>query len=214
MLEQLKKEVVRIAKLADDNGLCKHGSGNFSIRDEDSGYIVITPSAVSRDELTYEHVCVIDLDGKIIEKMESVRPSSESLMHLEVYKTRSDLKSIAHTHSKFATTFAVLDKEIPPITYESIAYGAKLPIAPYGRPGTVDLAKSIVEPLKESDCCLMSKHGVLATSVNNLYDAFLKAVYIEEVAEIYYRAITINPGIGGISQDEFDKWAYPEEIEQ
>ena len=37
MLEELKKQVVKYALQADRSGLCKHRSGNFSVRDPKTG---------------------------------------------------------------------------------------------------------------------------------------------------------------------------------
>ncbi|MBQ6356523.1 MAG: class II aldolase/adducin family protein, partial [Solobacterium sp.] len=56
MLEELKSEVVRIAKKAQNNGLCKHKSGNVSARDPETGYVCITPSGVDRDYLTPDQI--------------------------------------------------------------------------------------------------------------------------------------------------------------
>ncbi|GAA0736482.1 class II aldolase/adducin family protein [Clostridium oceanicum] len=216
MLEDLKKRLVDIAKKADKEGLCKHKSGNFSIRDSKTGNIVVTPSGVSREDLTYEDICVVDINANLIEAKAKVKPTSELLMHLEVYKCRDDVMGIVHTHSKMATAFSVLNKEIPPIVYEVINVAGSngtIPVAPYARPGTVKLSKSIINPIKKSDGCLMANHGALAVS-NNIEDAFLKACYIEEVAEIYYSALMINKGAEPetIPLEELSKWKYPDEI--
>ena len=111
MLENLKEIVVEVAKKAQNIGLCKHKAGNFSIRDKETGYIVITPSAVDREKLTVDDVCVVDIDANLIEVKTDVRPTSEILMHLQAYKSRPDLHAVAHTHSKYATMFAVLRKK-------------------------------------------------------------------------------------------------------
>lgn len=214
MLEDLKKSVVEVAKKAQDIGLCKHKAGNFSIRDKETGYVVVTPSGIDREKLIYKDVCVVDLDANLIEAETGLKPTSELLMHLEVYKTREDVHSIVHTHSKFATMFAVLEKEIKPVIYEVLSYGGKVPVAPYGRPGTIELAKSIVEPMKISDVCLMSKHGVLAVDKEDIHEALLKAIYVEEVAEIYYGTLMLN-GLKEpdyISDEEIAKWKYPDQI--
>ncbi|MDM8312489.1 MULTISPECIES: class II aldolase/adducin family protein [Clostridium] len=217
MLEGLKIKLTEIAKRADADGLCKHKSGNFSIRDESTGYVLVTPSGVSRDKLTTNHICVVDIDMNLIEVNEDVRPTSELLMHVEAYKCRPDVKAIVHTHSKFATAFSVLNKEIPPIVYEIVnIVGGEgiIKVAPYARPGTADLANSIKKPIKDADACLMANHGVLAVSKESIDDAFLKASYVEEVAEIYYRTLLINGGKEPktIAQSELGKWSYPEQI--
>lgn len=216
MLEELKKEVVKIAQEADRSGLCKHRSGNFSIRDGESGYVVVTPTGVDREELTYHDICVVDLEANVIEAVTGLRPTSEILMHLEIYKTRSDVFSIAHTHSRIATSFAVLNKPIPAIIYECANLGLKdavIPVAPYGRPGTRALSDSVIEPIKRADCILLEAHGVVAVD-KDPEEALLKAHYVEELAEIYYRALEIGKGQEpkAFSSEELEKWEYPSEI--
>ena len=93
MLESLKKDVVQIAKRAQKDGLCKHLSGNFSARDKETGYVVITPTQVDRELLTARDMVVLDLDANVVENLSGLRPTSESLMHLQIYKTR-DRKSV------------------------------------------------------------------------------------------------------------------------
>lgn len=217
MLETLKKEVCEIAKRAQRDGLCKHKSGNFSARDMQSGYIVITPTSVDRELLTPRDMVVMDLDANVRENLSGLRPTSESLMHLMIYRQKPKAVAIAHTHSAYATTFALLNKSIPAIVYEVANLGltkARVPVAPYGRPGTPDLADSVIEACRESDSFLLEKHGVVAVDDRDIYEAFLKVAYIEELAELYYLALTANGGKEPDSfvQDELQQWAYPKEI--
>ncbi|NTW71139.1 MAG: class II aldolase/adducin family protein [Eubacteriaceae bacterium] len=216
MLEALKKQVVEIAKSAEKCGLCKHRAGNFSIRDEETGYVVVTPSGVDRDELTYHDICVTDLDANVIEAVTKLKPTSELLMHLAIYKTRPDVNAVAHTHSRFATAFAVLNKPIPAIVYEVAVLGLKdgiIPVAPYGRPGTYGLSDSVANAVKRADCVLMESHGVVAVD-KSPKEALLKANYIEELAEIYYRALMANGGKEPktLPMEELQLWEYPKEI--
>ncbi|QAT39112.1 class II aldolase/adducin family protein [Clostridium sp. JN-9] len=214
MLENLKKQVVAVAQEADRKGLCKHGSGNFSIRDKETGYVLVTPTGVPREELTYHDICVVDMNGNVIEIETDVKPTSEVFMHLEAYKCRPEVISVVHTHSRFATTFAVLNKEIPPMVYEAMVYGGVVKVAPYGRPGTKELAESIIEPLKHGDACLLEQHGVVTVDSSDIKKALLKAFYVEEVAEIYYGALVINGGKEPkvIPASEFTAWKYPKDV--
>lgn len=217
MLEALKKQVAAYALQAERMGLCKHRSGNFSIRDEETQLVCITPTGMDREDMSYHDIVVMRTDAEVVEAETGQRPTSESLMHLMVYQTRPDVRAIAHTHSKIATAFAVLNKPIPAIVYEIMMLGCKegyIPVAPYGRPGTPALAASIIEPLKISDVALMEKHGVIAVDSKNLKEALLKASYVEELAEIYLTTLTI---LGGkepqtVPKSELQKWEYPKEI--
>ncbi len=204
MLENLKKQVVEIAIRADESGLCKHRSGNFSLKDPETGYIAITPSGVAREDLTYKDIAIVDIEGNIIDLETNVKPTSELLMHLMAYKCREDAYGVVHTHSHYATAFAVQSKEIQPVVFEALHYGAKTPIAKYGQPGTQDLADSIIEPLKTADVCLLEKHGVL-TVADSLEEAYLKAQYVEDTAEIYYYSLQIGGEPEPVSQSEFDE---------
>lgn len=217
MLEALKKQVVQYALEADHLGLCKHRSGNFSVRDPETNLVCITPTGMDREEMTYHDVVVMDMEAKVIEAKTGHRPTSESLMHLRAYKARPEINAVVHTHSKFATSFSILKKPIPAVVYEIMNLGCTkgyIPVADYGRPGTTALAESIVEPLKISDVALMASHGVIAVD-KVLKEALLKAGYVEEMAEIYYRTLTIL-GNGQepptVPSEELQKWAYPKEI--
>ena len=215
MLETLKEQVVAVAKEAERLGMCRHKSGNFSIYDPETGYVVITPSGVARDVLGTEHVCVMDLWGKVIERAAEVKPSSEAMMHLYIYKERKDIRAIVHTHARYSTAFSIMNKPIMPIVYECAYLGktGTVPVAPYGRAGTVDLARKVAEVMKEYDCCLMESHGAIAAD-KDMDAAFLKAQYVEEIAEMYY--ITLAAGNGAephaLPVEELQKWAYPKEI--
>lgn len=183
MLLELKKMLVNIAKKAEKEGFCKCKSGNFSIRDKETGYILITPSGVSREILNENDIIILDKCGKIIENLSLYKPSSESLMHIKIYENRPDVYGICHTHATFATAFAVQKKEIIPVVLESVYYGIKVPIAKYARTGTVELANSVVEPLKNTNACLLEKHGVVTVG-KDIEEAFLNMEYVEEVAKI------------------------------
>ena len=217
MLESLKKDVCEIAKRAQKDGLCKHRSGNFSARDKETGYVVITPTSVDREILTQRDMIVMDMEANVIENLSGLKPTSESLMHLMIYKTRPDANAIAHTHSMYGTTFALLNKPIPAIVYEVANLGltkARVPVAPYGRPGTTDLANSVIEACQEAESFLMESHGVVAFDSKDIYEAFLKAAYIEELAQLYYNALTVSNGVEpkAFKQEELQKWEYPKEI--
>lgn len=217
MLEKLREEVCQVAKRAQADGLCKHRAGNFSARDEETNYVVITPSGIDREQLTVRDLIVIDREANIIENTSQLKPTSETLMHLAIYDARPDAHAIVHTHSLFATTFAVLRRPIPAIVYEVSMLGltqARIPVAPYGRPGTEDLARKVVASCHEAECFLLEKHGAVAFDANSIDEAYLKAAYVEEIAHLYHNVLTVSGGVEPehFSQQELADWKYPEQI--
>lgn len=211
MLEFYKRQVIDYALRAQRDGLCKHKSGNFSVRDPETGYICITPTGVDREKLTEEDIVVLDQDLVILE---GAKPSSETMMHVEIYKMRPDVFAICHTHAKMGTAFSVLGKPLPAIIYEVAGFHldeGQIPVAPYGRPGTPELAQKVAETAKHSDLMLMEKHGTIAVGPD-MDTAYLNVNYIEEIAEIYYYTLVIGRGAEPPSFDveELRRWQYPQ----
>ena len=197
MLEEQKKIVLHEARRAEELGLCRHRSGNFSLRDKESGLICLTPAGVDRTAMTVADIVVVDGTGKVMEAAAGRRPTSEVLMHLAAYDARPDIGAVVHTHSRFAQVCAVLRQEIPAVVAEMAHLGCKkgrIPVAPYARSGSPELAASVAEPLKESDAILLASHGVLTVDAASLAEALLKAAYVEEIAEVYCHARLLSQG--------------------
>lgn len=191
LLENLRIKLIKIAQKAEEYGLCKEKTGSFSIKDFSTGYVLITPSQVSRSELKPENICIIDMNGNEIEVQKGKKPSREFKLHLEIYKQKKEVRSVMYAHSLYATIFAVANKVIPPIIADSRHYGGYIYVAPYERAQTVELAKSVIEPLSKNDACLLERHGVVITS-KDIDGLLTKARYVEDVAEIYYKVLILN----------------------
>ena len=196
MLEALRAEVVRCAQKAEAQGLCRWRSGNFSARDAETGLVCMTPSGVDRRTMVAEDIVVMDLDARVVEASNGRKPSSEALMHLAAYEVRPNVCAIVHTHSPFALVFAALERPIPGLVLEAAhlhCEGGSVPVAPFAPQGTAELADSVRAPLRLGDALLLARHGVLTVGAS-LDDALLKAAYVEELAEVAYRAALISGG--------------------
>ena len=111
MLEELKKEVCAENKRLVEAGLVVLTWGNASGYDEQSGLVVIKPSGVDYAEMLPVHMVVVNLDGKVVEG--SLRPSSDTPTHLEIYRNFPGVRGVVHTHSPEATAWAQARREIP-----------------------------------------------------------------------------------------------------
>ena len=102
MLEQLKEQVFQANLLLPRHGLVVFTWGNVSGIDRKHGLVVIKPSGVSYDEMKASDMVVVELEtGKIVEG--SLKPSSDTATHCELYKAFPDIGGIVHTHSRWAT---------------------------------------------------------------------------------------------------------------
>ena len=111
MLEALREQVCQLHLELPKNDLVRWTGGNVSARDPQTGLVVIKPSGVRYEDLQPEHLVVIDLNGKIVEG--DLKPSSDTASHLYIYRHRSDMNGVVHTHSPYATAFAAVGKPIP-----------------------------------------------------------------------------------------------------
>jgi L-fuculose-phosphate aldolase len=201
MLEDLKSKVIRVAVAAEQSGLCKHKSGNFSIIDRERGLIVISPSALDRNTMDIDDILVISVTGEIIEAGKRAKVSTEYPLHIKAYETRGDISSVIHTHSPYATAFAIRGEPIQPVVFEAFFYGVRTAVAKYGRPGTKYLAESVAEPLQGADVCLLKSHGVLIVG-GDIEETLLKAQYVEDVAKLYHLSICLGNGEPDVIPDE------------
>ena len=92
-------------------GLVDLTFGNVSVLDPDAGVFAIKPSGIPYDALTPAEMVIVDLDGKAIQS--GLRPSSDTPTHRRLFLAFPDIRSVVHTHSRYAVSFAQAGREIP-----------------------------------------------------------------------------------------------------
>ena len=183
----LRLAIVECGRVCYERHLMTSNDGNISVRMDD-GHILITPSGISKGRLQTEDLLVVDLDGNIISAMTDRRPSSETPMHLEVYKQREDVRAVIHAHPIFATTLTVSGLEFPvDVLPEVLLTLGNVPITAYATPSSHEDADAIRPFVKDHNALLLCQHGSL-TYGKNLDEALMHLERIEHVSEIYWRA--------------------------
>ena len=190
-ITELRQEIVDRSLQAFHEGLFSGTSGNMScyLREED--LVLITPTSVRYDVMRAEDIVVLRLDGTVVEG--HLKPSSEWRMHAAVYRAYPEVKAIFHTHSPYATAFAVVHKPIPAVLIETMMFlGGDVTCAEYATPGTFTVGENAVPCLKDGrGGCLLNNHGVLAVG-RDLNEARTRAQYIEDSARIYHYALQVG----------------------
>lgn len=181
--EEIKQKIINTARLSYQMSLFAGTSGNLSMYDPETGIMTITPSSIAYEILETEDMVLMTLEGEIIEGKN--RPSSEWRMHASVYKHRPEIRAVIHTHSPYATSFAVNGENIPIILIEMIPFiGGEVPVAQFALPGTEEMGLEALKVMQESQACLLANHGVLAIG-ENMEQTHLRAIYVEDAAKIY-----------------------------
>jgi len=187
-LEGIRAAIAEAGRELERAGLVQGTAGNLSVRDRASGTVAITPSAVPYGRLQPADMVLIGPDG--LEESRHL-PSSELAMHLAVYEARDDVGAVVHTHSPWATTWAVLGREIPAVHYVIASIGDRVRLAPYATYGTTELAEGAVRTLGESGGVLLASHGVL-TAGADLDTAVERALIVEFLAEVWWKAVQVG----------------------
>ncbi len=192
MLEEIKAEVCRLNLLLPYYSLVVWTSGNVSVRDPQTGYIVIKPSGVKFEDLKDDRMVVIDPAGKVVEG--NYKPSSDTASHLYIYQHMPQFNSVVHTHSRYATAFATHGRSIPCITTAmGDEFGGDIPCGGFALIGGEEIGTVVVETLKNSrsPSCLLQNHGVFAMGENG--DKAVKAaVMTEDNAAVAWASLMIG----------------------
>ena len=200
-LSTLKEEILEAGRRVYSKGFVASTDGNISARIDDKR-ILITPTGVCKGFMNPEDLIIVDLDGKLIEG--NGRPSSETGMHVGIYKDRSDVNSVCHTHPPYATAFAVAGIPLDKMALqEVIIVLGKIPIVEYATTGTEDLYKSISGYIPKFDALLLANHGAV-TMGSDVLNAYYKMETLEHSAKIQFIAGQMG-NINTLNKDQIEK---------
>src|SRR5438874_9659335 len=176
-----RREIVRVGKLLHQRSYIAATDGNLSVRlDEDR--VLVTPTGMSKGGMKTADMVVVDMDGLQIKGRRTV--TSEIGMHLLIYSMRPDVHAVVHAHPKTATGFAAAGIALnQPLVCEVVIGLGQIPLAPYGTPGTPDLAETLRPLVPDYDAILMANHGVV-TYGPDLLSAYMKMETVEHFAKI------------------------------
>ena len=180
-IESLRADIVEVGRRMYARGYTASNDGNISVRVGDDR-LLMTPKSVCKGFMTPDMMCVTDLAGRKIQGDRD--PSSEMLMHLEVYRQRPDVKAVVHAHPPTATGFAVagipLDRAV---LAEVLTTLGSIPLAEYATPSTAELPEAVRKYIKAHDGMLLANHGALTVG-GDLFAAYYKMETIEHFAKI------------------------------
>lgn len=196
--EQIEKFIAEAHRVG-DAGLTICSSGNISWRIGNEVLLSGTGSWVP--SITKEKVSICKLENG--EVLNGVKPSMEHMFHLGVLRERPDVNVVLHFQSPYATAVACM-KEVPKdfnVTAEVPCHvGSDIPVIPYYRPGSKELADSVIEAMKSHNSVLLRKHGQVVCG-KDFNEAFEKAMFFEMACRII---VLTNGEYLTLSNDEID----------
>ena len=192
-------EIVEACRRLYDRNMLAAADGNLSFRMSDQR-VMITPTGLSKAFLKADQMAVMDMEGNSI----SGQPSSEKLMHLEVYRRCEKAQFVVHAHPPTAVAWSIARpqlKELPSSSLSEVilAVGA-IPFVPYARPGSSQMAEVLQPYLPQYRTMILSRHGAL-TWGESLQEAVGGMERIEHSCEILARAESLG-GLTDLPEEE------------
>ena len=162
--EIYQQQIMELAETAVKCGrlgfVASHG-GNLSMKAA-PGIILITPTKVAKESITFDDICIVDEEGQTVFASSGRKPTGETPMHVFIYRKRPDLKSLVHAHPPILTGFSIAGDTIldrPILPEPCIELGPILSI-PYAEPISQTLANCFESVLPLSNAWLMKNHGI------------------------------------------------------
>ena len=174
--------------------------GNISCRIGEK-YVLCTPTMLSKADMTPDDICLVDFEGNQVAGRR--KRTSEVILHLEIYKAQPKARACIHAHPPHATAYAIIGM-VPPerVIPEAEVFVGCAAFAPYGTPGTIEIARKVVELVHDHNTILLGNHGVVCWA-----DTVTHAEWCIEVIDTYCQTLIIASQLGApiktIPQDKF-----------
>jgi ribulose-5-phosphate 4-epimerase/fuculose-1-phosphate aldolase len=181
--QKARDSLVRWGKSLFDRGLTPGSSGNLSVRLAD-GWL-FTPTNSCLGFLDADRLSRLDADGRHIG---GDAPTKELPLHFAFYESRPTARAVVHLHSTHATALSCLadvdpDDAIPPITPYVVMRVGRVPVVPYTRPGSADVAPLIRARAPDHPAILLGNHGPVVAGTT-LESAVFAMEELEETARL------------------------------
>ena len=195
-----KSDILYWSKRLYQKGMSPSTSGNVSIKTKEG--ILISASGTCLNDMSEEDIVLIDYNGNVLQGTK--KPSSEKIMHSEIYTKRDDINAIIHCHCPVITAFAVAGVEITkPILPDFALLYDKIPIVPYCCPSSIELADVVGKYFEKYNVVLLKNHGVVVGS-DTLQNAFYALESLRAYCETYFGAEVLG-GAKSIAKKEIAK---------
>lgn len=190
-----RRELTEATREMYRRGLVGAYSGNTSLRLSGAGddsLLLVTPTHHAYYRLQPDELVVVNLDGEPVSSA-PMAPSSETRLHLEIYRQRADVQAVAHTHSIYASVAAVIGRDIPPLIDEMLmTIGGPIKVSKYAFPGTQELAEQAYAALGDRNAALLRNHGAVGVGPD-IWEALEVCDLVERLAQIFVLARNFGP---------------------
>lgn len=178
---EVRKSIVDAMRRLYLRGLNSSLSGNVSARSSYRDHFWITPKSVDKASLSIEDLSLVSIDSG--SRIMGGEPSSEYRMHLQIYRVRSDVNAVVHTHQVYtmiAFKAGLLRRDLLEDSFEVKAYLGDIGFVPRLEPGSWELAEAVARELssRSRSVIIIDGHGVVCVG-SSVIEALNRAEILE-----------------------------------
>jgi len=212
-LDDLKEEVAKSCRIIGRLGLTREPNGHVSARVPGTNHVVMKARGRMEAALSYvtaDDLCIVDMDGKIVEAPEGMAVPQEVFIHTELYKARPDLNAAIHIHPASVVAFTIAGRPLLPIIGAYNPPGLRL--ITDGLPlfdssvliNSPERGRQLAALMQTARACLMRGHGI-TTAGATVEEATIVAIQLNELAELQFKAEVLG-GAQPISDDDLSEF--------
>ena len=218
-IKQLKEKVFEANIELYKSNLVLFTFGNVSGIDENRELVAIKPSGVDYNKIMPDDIVIVSIDGTVVNT--SLKPSLDTKTHLELYNSFPGIGGVAHTHSRYATSFAQANTSINCYgTTHADYFLGQIPCTDFIKDNAInkdyekETGRLIVNTFKDRDIdinkikgCLVAGHGPFTWGLTPM-DSVNMSIVLEEIAQQNFLTKLINPSIDTLKVRLIEKHFY------
>jgi L-fuculose-phosphate aldolase len=198
-LKETADHILEICKRLHGRNMLAAADGNISVRLKED-LVMITPSGVAKAFMHSKDIVLMNMNGDAIQG----QPSSEKLMHLEVFRNCPTAVCVVHAHPVTATAWSIAKPNLEKLPGEALSEvilaTGDIPFVPYARPGTQAMGDVLKPFLPKHRAMILRRHGAL-TWGESIEEAYRGMERIEHSAQVLMTAHQLG-GITSLPEEE------------
>jgi L-fuculose-phosphate aldolase len=181
--DRIRDQIVQVSSRIYKNGFISGYAGNVSARLDD-GRLLVTPSGVSKGDLSPEQIITLDKQGAIISALPGLKPTSETQLHLGIYQRRLDIGAVIHAHPVACIALSLVGIDLDrPLIPEAIVMLGSVPTVPYATPSSGESWEVLRSVIDDHNAIILAHHGSVTVG-RDLLEAYYRLEVLEHTARI------------------------------
>ena len=182
--DEIKQAMIWAGRVLVNEGQDDFTRGHISMRlPDDPGLFFMKPHSVGLDEITMENIVTVDLEG--VKVGGEGKRHSEVFIHSEIFKARSDVRCVLHTHPTYAIALSSSGGKLRAYSQPAALFYERLGLYDdtINLIRTTDRGAGVAKALGNGRAVLLKNHGIVVTATT-IEELVVSTIMLENAAMI------------------------------